>query len=317
MRVDSASEVHNVVPQPDESQLPNLLGIGAAKCGTTWLAEVLSAHPNIFMPPQKELNALHYNDLDRRLTEYAAHFAPARDAKVRCDFSVRYLASPNAPEAAKRLVPGARIMVILRNPIDQVQSHYWHLLRQNFHQGAPVWPRPHLFEALEQFPTLLLEPALYGKHLLRWRQCFPPERILVLSYAELAKNTSTTLNRICDFLDVDLHDFAPALRPTSASRARRGVQPRGGMLGAVFPALYVALAHGPYRWMKAFFGVQRAETLKRTLKLRQISEKFFFEPGYPKLVNADQIRLYQKFAADIELLASHTDIDVSSWNPAR
>ena len=77
---------------------PNLIGIGAAKSGTTFLAGVLGRHPDIFMPPQKkELNALYYNDLDDRLDEYMEHFREAGEAKVRCDYSVRYLSEPNAP----------------------------------------------------------------------------------------------------------------------------------------------------------------------------------------------------------------------------
>src|SRR5262245_10421681 len=95
---------------------PNLLGIGAAKAGTTSLAEALARHPDVFMPPQKELNCLHYGDLDERLDEYAAYFRDGQQTRIRCDFSVRYLASPQAPAAAARLAPDAKIVVILRNP---------------------------------------------------------------------------------------------------------------------------------------------------------------------------------------------------------
>jgi hypothetical protein len=303
--------------RPSEECLPNFLCIGAPKCGTTSLAGMLAAHPAIFMPPQKELNALHYNDLDARLPEYAAYFANAGDAKIRCDFSVRYLASPTAPDAARRLIPDAKILAILRSPVDQVQSHYWHLLRQNFHQGAPVVPQPDLFSALERFPALLFEPALYGKHLLRWRERYPSSNILVLHYADLKTALGPTIDRICDFLGIPRKDLSAVTDAISATASRRGVQPRKNLVSAIFPPLYVAVAQGPYRWVKTKFGVQRAESLKRALKLRQISEAIFFKPGYPKLERADQIRLYQHFAADVELLTSHTEIDVSSWDPSR
>lgn len=294
---------------------PNLLALGAAKAGTTWLAGVLGAHPDIFLPPQKELNALHYLDLADRLDEYQAYFAGGERLAVRCDFSVRYLNSAQAPAAAARLTPDARLLVVLRDPLDQAQSHYWHLRRQNFHQAEPIDPAPDLFEALQRFPELLLEPALYGKHLARWLDLFPRERLLIIDYRDLRADPTATLDRICDFLGVARFDFAPALGQVSGADARGGVQPRGGVAGWLFPKLYAAVTRGPYLWLKKSLGVRRAEHLKRALRLRQVSEGVFFKPGYPQLSDADRRRLHDYFARDAEQLAALTGFDISSWRP--
>lgn len=295
---------------------PNLICIGAPKAGTTWLAQVLAAHPQVFMPPQKELNALHYEDLDQRLNEYAAYFEPARDELVRCDFSVRYMASPRAAEAAARLAPDARILAVLRDPADQIQSHYWHLRRQNFHQPATVSDPPDLFAAIERFPVLLLEPALYAKHLSRWLTHFPRERILLLDHAELVANPRQALSQICEFCDLGAFDFAKAIAAVDASDARGGVQPRGGVIGAAFPSLYVAVSRGPYHWLKRMFGVQAAEALKRRLRLRQVAESVFFQPGYPKLDAAGRARLRSYVADDLAHLSDLTGFD-PAWARSR
>ncbi len=278
---------------------PNLIGIGAAKCGTTWLAEVLSRHPDIFVHPQKELNALVYNDLDARLDEYAAYFDEGRDAKIRCDFSVRYLSWPSTPAAAARLAPDAKLLLVVRNPVDQVQSHYWHLRRQNFHQYEAVSPAPDLFEALERFPGLLLEPALYGKHVHRWLEKFPRERLLILDSRELRSNLAGALARICDFLEIEAFDFTEAAQATSAQDGRAGVSPRGGLTERLFSSLYVSVARGPYMWLKRTVGVEGAERVKRVLRLRQTAEAVFFKSGYPKLSPADRARLFEVFREDI------------------
>jgi len=292
---------------------PNLICLGAAKAGTTALANVLGAHPSIYMPPQKELNALHYDDLDDRLEEYMAYFRPAGEAAVRCDFSVRYLASPNAPAAAARLTPDARLMVILRNPVDQIQSHYWHLRRQNFHQARPVDPAPDLFEALDRFPELLLDPALYGKHLARWLALFPRERLLVIDYADLSRDQAGVLDRICDFTGVERFDFTAAARDTSARDGRAGVQPRGGLAGRLFPLLYLGVARGPYTWLKWVVGVQGAERLKRQLRLREASEAVFFKSGYPRLDTDARRRLGDRLAEDRRQLEALDLIDTTPW----
>lgn len=296
---------------------PNLLGIGAAKAGTTWLAGLLGAHPDIFMPPQKELNALHYGNLAARLDEYQAYFASGEDRAVRCDFSVRYLNSPNAPDAAATLTPDARILAVLRNPVDQLQSHYWHLRRQNFHEPAPVNPAPDLFEALDRFGDRLLEPALYGKHLTRWLERFPRDQLLVIDHADLAgERLAPSLDRLCDFLGIGHFDFSGAVEQASAAESRVGVQPRGGLAGALYTRLYVGVVRGPYQWAKQAFGVQAVETLKRGLKLRQASEALFFKSGYPRLEAADRLRLYERLAPDIEVLDSLNLIDTRRWKPA-
>lgn len=295
---------------------PNLICLGAAKTGTTALASVLGAHPDIFMPPQKELNALHYDGLYDRLDEYMAYFRDARGAAVRCDFSVRYLASPNAPAAAARLTPDAGLMVILRNPIDQIQSHYWHLRRQNFHQVRPVSPPPDLFEALDLYPDLLLEPALYGKHLERWLALFPRNRLLVLDSLDLARDLQGVLDRICDFAGVDRFDFTMAANETSAQDGRAGVQPRGGLAGRLFPLLYVGVARGPYAWIKRMVGVRRTDQLKRLLRLREASEALFFKSGYPRLDQAGRRRLHAWLAEDRLRLDALGVIDTSRWSVA-
>lgn len=299
-----------------QSLLPNLLGIGAAKAGTTWLASLLAAHPDIYMPPQKELNALHYDDLDQRLDEYRDYFRNARERSIRSDFSVRYLSSPNAPAAAARLTPSAKLVAVLRNPVDQIQSHYWHLLRQNFHQAEPVCPQPDLFEAIEHYPNLLLEPALYGKHLARWLGCFPREGLLVVDYAELSRALGPALLRVCDFLEVAPFDFSAAAEAISAADGRAGVQPRGGVAGKLSPNLYVSMTRGPYKWLKRTVGVRRAETVKRALRLRQAYEGLFFKRGYPKLDAAQRRRLYERLRGDIDALASLNLLDVSAWRQA-
>lgn len=294
---------------------PNLLGIGAAKAGTTSLAQAIARHRDIFMPAQKELNCLHYSDLDSRLDEYAAYFRDGQRHRIRCDFSVRYLASPQAPAAAARLVPDARILVILRNPVDQVQSHYWHLLRQNFHQPSALNPTPDLFDALDRFPALLREPALYAKHLTRWFAHFPRSAFCAIDYAETVRDLPGVLNGLYRLLDLPVEDPAPDAPAAASARHRRGVQPRGGALGWIYPRAYSMLARGPFQWLKRTLGVAAADRLKRSLRLRESAEAIFFKPGYPELDADGRRRLHALFQDDIAALARLDLVEVRGWSP--
>ncbi len=267
------------------------------------------------MPPQKELNALYYDDLADRLGEYEAHFSDGEEALVRCDFSVRYMAEPNALEAVRTLAPRARIIAILRDPVEQVQSHYWHLRRQNFAQAEPVSPAPSLFDALERFHRWLVEPALYGKHLASWFAALPAEQFFIVDYAELKSDPLGVLDRLWDFLglrqppkDVIFSDDA-----APSTSGRRGVSPRGGPLSRIYPALYTAVARGPYQTLKQLVGVKRADALKRRLRLRETAEAVFFKPGYEKLDADGQKLLAGLFEEDRRRLEALGVVDTSGW----
>src|SRR5947208_7454350 len=110
--------------------LPNFIGIGAPKAGTTWLAKCLAEHPQVFMAAVKKTNFFDYAAIEGRMTEYEIHFAGAEGKKAVGEYSVRYLLSAHAPERIQQILPGVRLIVSFRNPIDQVYSHYWHLHRQ-------------------------------------------------------------------------------------------------------------------------------------------------------------------------------------------
>jgi hypothetical protein len=281
---------------------PNLLGIGAAKSGTTWLATVLSRHPEIFVHPQKELIALAYENIDERLEEYAPYFRGKECKAIRCDFSVLYLDHPLAAAAASRITPNAKLLAVLRNPVDQVQSHYWHLRRQNFHQYETVANPPDLFEALERYPVALREPALYGKHLSHWLEYFPRERLLVLDHSDLVTDSAAVLAEICAFLEIGPFDFSKSAAAVTLAEGRGGVQPRSGAIGKLFPPLYASVSRGPFMWLKKAIGVRAADGVKRALRLRQLADQVFFTPGYPKLDSADRQRLFEVFEDDIQLL---------------
>ena len=154
-------------------KLPNFIGIGAPKSGTTWLARCLGEHPDIFMAPVKETEFWKFADAEYRLGEYAAYFKGAQHEPAIGEFSVRYLSFPGVPERLKRVLPDVRLLTSLRNPIDQVYSNYWHLQRQNFNLHDPSQTPHSIQEALENHRDFLYAPARYTEHLTRWLAQFP------------------------------------------------------------------------------------------------------------------------------------------------
>ena len=109
--------------------LPNLIVIGAQKCGTSGLHYHLGLHPEISMSKPKELNFfIEERDLaPRRRLVQAAISTP--DAAVRGEASPNYTAYPQhlgVPERIHSIVPDVRLIYMLRDPLDRIAAHWVH-----------------------------------------------------------------------------------------------------------------------------------------------------------------------------------------------
>lgn len=292
--------------------LPNFIGIGAPKAGTTWLARCLAEHPQIYMAPVKETSFFRYQDPDGRLAEYEAHFSGAANAVAVGEFTTSYLESERPPTAIHRLLPNVRLLVSLRNPIDQVYSHYWHLARQNFHSGSQS--KPCTFEeAIERFGDTMFDAARYYHHLQRWLALFDRSQLLILFYDDLRSQPDRVLREVYSFLNVDLDFAAPSTRETGAA-VRRGVSPRSSRLGRLHALLYDRLNRCVYRPLKNLIGVRRAARLKDLLRVRQGLEAVFFREGYPAMSRDTRALLAERFASEIGGLEQLSGRNLSHWS---
>jgi hypothetical protein len=98
-------------------QLPSFIIIGAPKAATSWLTSNLRASRQVFMPKAE----LHYfnRNFGSGPAWYRAQFSGARENQIIGEKSASYLASPEVPERLKSLLPNARLIVQLRNPVER------------------------------------------------------------------------------------------------------------------------------------------------------------------------------------------------------
>lgn len=293
--------------------LPNFIGIGAPKAGTTWIFQILRAHPEVFVTPVKETNFFDYDTIEGRLGEYEEHFAAGEGSRAIGEISTRYLGSNRgAPERIHRLLPEVRLFVILRNPADQIYSHYWHLRRQNFHE----WDfsrRPLSFEeALSRHPDKLLAPADYHRHLRHWLSYFDRSQLLILFHDDLRSRPRTVLRTLFGFLGVD-PEFQPHELGGIGRAGRQGTSPRHPVLERVYRSLYHHANRRVYHPMKRVIGTSAAVRLKDRVRIRHLLEGLFMRPGYPPMKKATRALLNRRFAVDVEKLAVLTGRDLSHW----
>jgi hypothetical protein len=184
-------------PRPGGA-LPNLVVIGGLKCGTTSLHHYLNLHPEIGMSRPKELNFF-VEELNWPLGRdwYASHF---RDADpVRGESSPHYTNRPRFDGVAERVaatLPAARLIYMVRDPIDRMLSHYLHNI------GGGYDDRP-LEEALSDPDTAYVDRGRYFFQLEPYLERFDDERIQVVTREELKRDRAATMRRVFGFLGVD------------------------------------------------------------------------------------------------------------------
>ena len=293
-------------------RLPNAIGIGAPKAGTTWLFKCLRRHPQVFMAACKETNFFSYGTIEGRLPEYAEHFRGSDGALAIGEISTRYLTSEVAPERINAHLPGARLFVSLRNPVEQVYSHYWHLRRQNFHEWGPSTPPTSLEEAVDRYESRLLGPARYAGHLERWLRHVPPGRLHVILYDDIKRDPGGVLRSLYAHLGID-DSFRPGDAAKAGSDVRRGTSPRGAGFERAHAVVYRTLSVQVYYRLKAILGVRRAVALKDSLRIREGMERVFFRAGYPAMTDATRQFLVQRLFSDIDRVEALTGRSLAAW----
>jgi hypothetical protein len=293
--------------------LPDFFIVGAFKSGTTALYEYLRRHPQVFMPFHKE--PLYFgDDLTRRygrmrLDQYAALFAAAEPGQRVGEASAWYLYSRSAAQEIRAASPQARIIVMLRNPVDVMYAQHSQLIFNveedlvDFAQALEAEPARRRGERLPPGP-LRVENLFYrdsvrfADQLQRYYDAFGRERVLVIVYDDFRDHTSAIYRDALEFLDVDPSfalDFAirnPNKRVRLPALQRLVYQPPGPLLRLVPIIRRFPLAHA-----------------LRDRLLRLNSTPARREPMEPYL----RRQLLAEFAPEIERIGELIGRDLSGW----
>jgi Sulfotransferase family len=203
--------------------LPDFLVAGVPKAGTTALHAALSQHPGLYLSPIKEPkffltdgpppsrggpgDALTYREHVWERARYEALFDAAPPGALRGEATPLYLYDAAAMGRIRALIPDAKLIVILRDPVERAHSNWTHLW------SAGLEPEGDFLSACAQEPARIAAGwapfwhycalGRYGEQLQRAFELFPREQVLVLRYRLLIDSPARTLDRICAFLGAE------------------------------------------------------------------------------------------------------------------
>jgi len=196
--------------------LPDFLVIGAMKAGTTFLFAALAAHPHVIRSRRREIHFFG-SKFQRGTSWYRTHFPTGIELRryraMTGEGSTSYLANPDSPGRIRSVLPGVRMIALLRDPVDRAISNYFHEQRT----GRETLPIAEALAAEDarQRPGHFSyrRRGLYAEQLARYNALFPRDQLLVLKSEALFAEPQRVIDRVYRFLDLDpelgARDYTP------------------------------------------------------------------------------------------------------------
>jgi hypothetical protein len=186
----------------------DFVGIGAQRCGTSWIYACLYEHPQICAPVKE----LHFFSREHNFARgpdwYLGHFDRCAPGSVRGEFSTSYLYAPEAAGRIRELLPEARILASLRNPVTRAFSQY-----RNAILAGEIGKDASFAGYVRDDPSVVGQ-GLYADQVERYLREFGRDRVLVLVLEDAERDRPAFVGRVYEFLGVD-----PAFRPETLDRA--------------------------------------------------------------------------------------------------
>ena len=294
--------------------LPNFIVIGAGRSGTTSLHNYLGQHPDVYLCPEKSPNFFVSHEeqpewegpIARRMAQqwvrdraaYEALFDGARDEPAIGEASPVYLQALSAAPTIAELCPDARLVAVLRDPVDRAYAHFLGRRRDGLDARVD-------FRAVvaEERSRPLPDSVAFGSYLGCGRyhhflspyfELFPRERLRVYLYEDLASDAHGLLADLFAFLDVD-----PTFVPSTEKRhAQTGVIENPVLRGAWTGSVRVRTALRPY-----------LPAMVRDLGRPVFARRLAKERLEPEL----RAELIEVFRDDIGRLQGLIDRDLGHW----
>jgi hypothetical protein len=297
-----------------ESPRPNFFIVGGPKCGTTALYTYLGSHPDIFMCRIKEPqffagDICGHQRCIRTLTEYLSCFAVARNQRRLGEASTVYLGSRSAANEIRTFSSNARIIIMLRNPVDvmyaqhseRVLSNMEHI--RNFETALdsrePRRWRSGPFKNQEIIRLSYRELAHFAEQVQRYFDVFGRQNVHVVLYDEFKIDTCAVYTEVLRFLEVDCSHNDTDYPVINANRRARSIR--------VQELLRYPPKHLQGFARRALPRALRSATMKCLYRMNIV-----YQPRLP-MDQALRRRLLKEYEPEVEQLSHLLGRDLSAW----
>lgn len=294
--------------------LPNFLIVGAQKSGTTSVFEYLSQHPEVYTPPCKEPHYFSNSpspNLAKNDKEYEDLFKNATNEKAIGEASVSYLIDPLAPIKIKKLIPEAKIIILLREPVDRSYSQWWHMYqlgheKYTFEKALSIEQKRINSKDFQKKIKVYggffyyFQSSLYYNYVYKYLNIFGKKNVRIYIFEEFIYNLSKLCYELFKFINVN-PNFKPDFKIYNKSHSpkiknlQKLLTKPPSLLKSVFDSSPKSLKQKIYNNLKIIYWKNTKEVKKPPLD--------------PKLKKT----LRNEFITDIHKLEKLINRDLSLW----
>ena len=302
-------------------RLPTFLILGAAKSGTTSLYRYLGEHPDVFMSPVQEPSyfAFQGSDLDFKgpgddwmrgivattIEDYLANFDGATSEKAIGETSPPYLYMPHAAAAIRDKLPEAKLIAILRDPVERAYSQFRYMMmcgrEPEWDFGEALRLEPRRMDMGWEWGWHYAELGFYGRQLERFYEIFPRDQLRVVLYEDLASDPVATMRQIFEFIGVD-----PDFRPAVETRHRVTRVPRNRLFFEMLK---------PDSFVRRTIRSSTSQTFRLKVAKSSIFGRLF--RNRTTIDSTTERELRARYTDDIRLLEELINRDLSGWLSSR
>ena len=275
--------------------LPTFLGIGVPRAGTTWLHQLLSAHPDVYLPSRRKEVRFFDRHHEEGQAWYEAFFCPSDEAgrySAIGEISPQYLYCDPCPERISTLLPEAKLLVMLRHPVDRAYSQFGFVIQRRDFRGS--------FEEFVATRPRALEMGFYSRYLERYLDHYDRQRILPVLFEEAVSDGSGVRAELAAFLGV-----AEELFPDATDRVNPSTVPRFRTISSAAVKVGRRMRKHRLEWlvdMAGRMGLRRALTSGRRVP-----------PLDPQL----RQELSGRYETEFETLEGSWGLDLARWKAPR
>jgi hypothetical protein len=209
-------------------KLPNFIGIGSGRCGTTHLYGLLSSHPDFYLSPLKEVNyfGIKQSPFAREgwsSADYKFCFATQENQKYIGEITPVYIAQTVSLQQISSLLGKIKILITLRNPLDRFISHFSYHQHQHKIDDVNAYAAvalerylPGYFRLDWQSPEKAIELSLYAPGVRAAVDLFGRQNVLILFYEDLTASDRQWKRSLSDFFNSDLMATEPPANTRNA-----------------------------------------------------------------------------------------------------
>lgn len=282
-------------------RLPDFLVIGAAKAGTTTLHRYLQRHPGLFLCEPKEPEFFSRDEVFARgLGWYCSLFSAARSDQLCGEASTTYTRWPHTADAAARIaevLPRARLVYLLRNPIDRAYSHYAHHMRG----GVTM-----TFEEALDRDSIYVDCGLYMDQIDRYLKYYSRESLLCVMSDELRDAPGRALDAVL------AHIGAPPRDLTSDGAIRENVGGTDHFIRAKTTQRLRALPGG--RTLGNLLPKMVRQRAFELIRASPVGSRLGAQASVPPMRPETRALLAERFREPNARLAAFLGVDLARWD---